>query len=317
MGISHFCIQAESRDLRNPADRALYRELGVKEISISHLAFMKPEHTRDSAKELRELLAADGLTASTCHPPFGSFNGAFSPLRQSPKGRADDLAWMKEFIIRCGLTGVRAIPLHTGGGMLPDAKDWETESVRQYVAELLPTAEEAGVILAIENTNHATPTGFYPGVDGPVALDRNLWKFDDTEKILDFVHGFSSPFVRICYDVGHSHLLGRMKEDLDAFLPDTVMFHLHDNDGVGNDAHIQPGYGNADWRAVFAAIGTMPQRPVLYVEAGPYMHDLSLMVRELSALEEGRVTVKPGGFLEKDEDTGRIVITEASEREDV
>lgn len=297
-----FCIGARGFDLLKAGDRRALRKMGVRQLSIAPQAFMN----RTEAERLRDALAEDGMTAATSHPPFGSFNEPFSTLRQDPAGLKEDLEWLKKFLLRCGILGVKAIPLHTGGAMLPKAQRWEIASARRYVEALLPAAERAGVIIAVENTNHATPLGFYPGVEGAVELNRNLWEFDDTNRILDFVHSFDSPFVKICYDTGHSHLLGKMLPDLDAFLPDVALFHIHDNDGAGNDSHTQPGYGNTPWCAFFEKIrGT--DAP-LFVEAGPRFGDVRLMMDELSAIAENRVTVKRGGFLLKDEDTGRIVL---------
>lgn len=300
-----FCFGCRG-DLWDAEVRRAMREIGFSQLSINVGAFMDGR-TREDAAKLRELLEADGLRAVTSHPPFGSFNESFSTLRQDPAGLAEELEWMKEFILRCGLLGVKAIPLHTGGAMLPRAQRWETECARRYVEALLPAAEQANVIIAIENTNHATPIGFYPGMTEQVPLNRNIWEFDDTQRILNFVHSFNSPFVRICYDTGHSHLLGKMLPDLDAFHDDIALFHIHDNDGAGNDSHTQPGYGNTPWREFFAKIADLPHAP-LFVEAGPRFGDPKRMFEEINAIAENRVIVKHGGFLKKDEDTGRIII---------
>lgn len=307
-----FCISPRGFDLTHPDSRRSLREMGVTQLSIGPQAFMDGSTSRDDARRLRNMLQSDGLTVATSHPPFGSFNEPFSTLRQNPAGLKEDQDWLREYILRCGLLGVKAVPLHTGGAMLPKARPWEIACARRYVEALLPAAEAAGVVIAIENTNHATPIGFYPGMTEQAPLNRNIWQFDDTHRILDFVHGFDSPFVKICYDTGHSHLLGKMLPDLDAFLPDVALFHIHDNDGAGNDAHIQPGYGNSPWQAFFSKIeGT--DAP-LFVEAGPRFGDLPLMLNELLAIADGRVTVKPGGFLLKHEDSGRIIIFPKEER---
>lgn len=299
-----FCIGVFGYDLWNAEDRRKLRDLGLTQLSVGARLLM--ERSCEEIVRLRELLAADGLWAATSHPPFGSFNEPFSTLRQDPTGLAQDLEWMKEYILRCGLLGIRAIPLHTGGAMLPRAQRWETESARRYVEALLPAAEKAGVIIAIENTNHATPIGFFPDMTEQATLNRNIWEFDDTHRILDFVHAFDSPMVKICYDTGHSHLLGKILPDLEAFLPYIALFHIHDNDGAGNDSHTQPGYGNTPWKAFFERIEGIDAP--LFVEAGPKFRSLEQMMAELNAIAENRVVVKPGGFLKKDEDTGHIII---------
>lgn len=307
----NFCLGCNVGKIRDGAYRKMLFDAGVREISADPPVFMSEDWSRDDVKRLADAVREDGLQTVTAHPPFGSFNQPFSTLRQSPKGLREDLAYMNEFILRCGLLGVQAIPLHTGGAMLPDAQDWEIQSAADYVKALLDSAEKAGVIIAVENTNHATAVGFYPGVEEDIPLNLNIWKFDDTERILDFVHSFDSPYVRICYDTGHSHLNGKMLPDLDAFSKEIVLFHLHDGDGLGSDSHIQPGYGNADWETLFAKIKAMPGDPVLFVEARPYFGDYALMIRELSALRDGRLLKKAGGFYVKDENTGHLTVKEA------
>lgn len=307
-----FCINAGGCNLWNHEERLSLRGCGIEQLFINNM-FMRPDFSREMAAKLKEQLADDGLYIMSSHPPFGSYNQPFSILRQSVKGLRRDMEWMKEYILRCGLLGIPAVPLHTGGAMLPSSQNWEVECARNYVRELLPVAESAGVVIAIENTNHATPFNFYPGTEEQSVLNDNIWEFDDTEKILDFVHSFHSPFLQICYDTGHSHLLGRMIPDLDAFFDDIVLFHLHDNDEAGNDAHLQPGYGNTDWKTLFAKIKIYQKIPVLYVEAPPFHGEQALMMSELNAIANGHVHVKDGGFLEKEENTGRIKIVSSEE----
>ncbi|MBQ3762123.1 MAG: sugar phosphate isomerase/epimerase [Clostridia bacterium] len=305
-----FCFWVFKQDIWSPEVRRALKEAGIAEISIEPSAFMPEKYTRDDVRRLRAILDEDGLSVSTAHPPFGSFNQRFSLLRQSPTGLIEDLAYMKEFILRCAILGVKAIPLHTGGAMLPDSRPWEIACAHRYVEALMPTAQEHGVVIAIENTNHATAVGFYEGLEEDVPLNLNIWKFDDTDRILDFVRSFHSPFVKVCYDTGHSHLLGKMLEDYEAFRDEIVLLHLHDNDGAGSDAHLQPGYGNSDWKTLFENIKRMKRTPILFVEAQPRYDDLRLFVREMQALWENRVKIKKGDFLEKDENTAHLSLPE-------
>lgn len=306
-----FCIGAFGVNLRKPEGRQHFRSIGAHQLSFGEPEFMGNAHTQEELYTLRNQLDEEGLRIITSHPSFESFNNPFSTLQQDPERLQIELEWMKEFIVRCGILGVHAFPLHTGGGMLPNARQWEVESVQRYIDVLLPVAQKANVIIAIENTNHATPIGFYPHVRGLVPLNRNIWEFDDSVRIVRLIEHYQSPYVRICYDTGHSHLLGRMMADLNLFLPYIALYHIHDNDGVGNDAHLQPGYGNAPWGAFFERIGKNPAP--LFVEAGPYHRDPALMLKELQAIADGSVIVKEGGFLKKDEDTQHIIITERKE----
>lgn len=228
-----FCVGTHPYDLWDAGGRDAMLAKHARQLSLNG-SFMQEGRRREDAERLRKMLDADGLLAITSHPPFGSYNEPFSVLRQDPDGLQRELAWMKEFLVRCGILGIRAIPLHTGGAMLPQSQPWEVDCAKAYVEALLPTAEKAGVIIAIENTNHAMPLSFYPHMTEQVPLNKNIWSFDDTQKILSFVQAFESPFVRICYDTGHSHLLGRMLADHGAFAPWIALYHLHDNEGAGN-----------------------------------------------------------------------------------
>ena len=305
---TRFCVSAENYDLNSDDTLESLAAAGAGQLSVSYDILMQEGVTCYDIQALRGRLASHGLFAVTSHPPFGSFNEEFSTLRQDREGRARDLDWMEEFIHRCGWLGVSAVPLHTGGAMLPGSKPWEILLAQRYVERLLPVARRANVVIAIENTNHATPIDWYEGVREIVTIDKNVWRFDDTQKILNFVHGFDSPFVKICYDTGHSHLLGKVLPDLAFFLCDIVLYHLHDNDGAGNDAHVQPGYGNTPWREVFALASLGQSRAPMLIEAGPRFGSLPLMIAELDAIMENKVVYMPGGFLKKDEDTGRIMV---------
>lgn len=309
-----FCFWAINHDVWAADARRELKECGINEVSIEPSSYMPEKYSLDDVRRLRELLDNDGINVTTSHPPFGSFNQRFSTLRQSKSGLEEDWAYLKEFLVRCSLLGVKAIPLHTGGAMLPDAQSWEIDSAYRYVEELLPVAENNNVIIAVENTNHATAIGFYPGLEEQVPLNLNIWKFDDTERILEFVHSFDSPYVKVCYDTGHSHLLGRMLPDFWAFYDDIVMLHLHDNDEAGSDAHIQPGYGNSDWKTLFDGVRQMKHMPVLFVESLPYFGDVRLFASEMNALWENRVIRKKGGFYKKDEDNGHLLITEENKQ---
>ena len=306
--MTRFCISADGYRILDDGSLDLLAEQGVSEIGVSCETLMAEGVSRRDIEILGKRLLTRGMDAVTSHPPFGSYNEGFSLLRQTREGLAKDLAWMEEFLIRCGLLGMYAIPLHTGGAMLPGSQPWEVLLARRYVRRLLETAERSRVIIAIENTNHAAPVGWYHGAQEEAVLNRNIWSHDDAGRILEFVRSFRHPYVKICHDTGHSHLLGHLLEDMETYRDDTALYHLHDNDGSGNDAHLQPGYGNTPWNEVFSRIREGKLRAPLLVEAEPYSGKLSVMLQELDAIAGGCVTYMPGGFLKKDPDTGLIAI---------
>lgn len=211
-----FCVGTGSVDICDENECMRLREQNVKRIDIDCERIMDEGTTRKDVERLACMLEKSGLSVETSHPPFGSYNEPFSIISQSPR-RGREIEWMKEFIERCGLLHIKAIPLHTGGAMLPYATDWEIGLAYDYVNSLLPSAEKAGVKIAIENTNHANPVGWDEGVQDDIELNRNIWQYDDTEKIIRFVADIGSSMVGVCYDTGHSHLQGKVVEDMQAF----------------------------------------------------------------------------------------------------
>lgn len=313
-----FCYHVpQGFSLENDADVAKLAAAGVTEVACDEEELvMEVGTTREGLAALRKKLDAAGIRVTTCHPPFGSYNDEFSTIHQPGPKLDEELDYMREFILRCGILGVRAIPLHTGGAMLARAQDWEVQLARDYVNALLPAARAAGVKIAVENTNHAQPLEWYPGMQEKVPLDRNIWYHDDPKCVRAFVQSFDDEMVGICYDTGHAHLQGahRTMEDMALYKGRIVLYHLHDGDGAWSDQHIQPGYGNCDWKALFDSIREQGYDDVpLYVEAGPRFGDMLLMVREMDAIWDGRVTVLPGGYLAKDEDTGHVLVKEVAQ----
>lgn len=303
-----FCVGTDTINIFKEDECIRLREQNIKKISLDCEIFMDGGITRNQVEQLACVLEGNGLSVETSHPPFGSYNEPFGVISQKAR-RSEEIEWMREFIERCGLLHMKAIPLHTGGAMLPGSQDWEVELAYDYVNSLLPSAERAGVKIAIENTNHANPIGWYKGVRSDIELNRNIWEYDDTDKIIRFVESINSDMVGICYDTGHSHLQGKVIEDMQAFKNKIILFHLHDNDGAYNDSHMQPGYGNTPWFELADIMEQQEYENVPYfIEAGPRFGDLKDMLREVSAIFEKRVMAGPGGFLKKDRDSGKIII---------
>lgn len=283
--------------------------VGIVQIGFDETGIMEDGLNDAVLLSIRDNCREAGLSLKTAHPPFGSYHEPFSLIRQEPDGRREDIAYIKEYIRRCGLLGMSVVPLHTSGAMLPGSQPWEVELAAGYIHALLPAARQAGVKLAVENTNHRTPAHWGNGVYRETCLDENIWDYDDTEKIIRFVRELSDPMVGICYDTGHSHMLGRVLEDYDRFAPYIILVHLHDNAGAYNDQHLQPGYGNTPWQALFARMARLDTRSVpIYIEAPPWSGSLARMKQEMDALAAGRVAVLQGGFTRKDECSGYMQI---------
>lgn len=119
---------------------------------------------------------------------------------------------------------------------------------------LATLAEEAGVLIALENLAPA-----YPGA--PLLAHAPLF-------VRDLVRRIDSPAVGLAFDLGHAHITSQLSgvalvDVLAAVREDVVLLHVHDNLGVRRgpgtppgivplrlDLHMAPGRGTLPWRAL-------------------------------------------------------------------
>ena len=298
----------ETNQLLDPALLDHYREQGILGLGLDALYIMHNDTQDIDLIRLKEQVEDSGLNFVTSHPFFGSWNNSFSTASQNKPRVRYELAWMKEFIRRMGLLGMHAFPLHIGGALLPGAAKWELDIVIRYVEELLPAAEEADIIIAIENTNHAWPDHWQPGDGSFTKTDGSSWRHDDPALDLQIVEHFASPRVGICYDIGHAHLQGKAMETLEAFLPHIALYHLHDNGGDWHDSHLQPGYGTTHWFEIFERMSQGQPDAPWYIEAFPRHGSLQLMSKELTALCAGSLQQDGTGFYVKNRMSGKLLL---------
>jgi sugar phosphate isomerase/epimerase len=66
-----------------------------------------------------------------------------------------------------------------------------------------------------------------------------------------------------CFDTGHAHMTGRMREEFELMKPRVRSTHIHDNNGE-EDQHLFPGQGTIDWsRAMQMLASAADQYPLL------------------------------------------------------
>ncbi|NLG52081.1 MAG: sugar phosphate isomerase/epimerase [Chloroflexi bacterium] len=112
-----------------------------------------------------------------------------------------------------------------------------------FFRDLLRTAEEVGIGIAIENVSDALAR---PGA-------RRRYYSVPTE-LIDLVDRLNHPLIGICWDVGHAHLQRLdQRQALRALGKRLVATHIQDNDGV-KDWHMLPYCGDVDWRSVVAGL---------------------------------------------------------------
>lgn len=124
----------------------------------------------------------------------------------------------------------------------------QVERVRWLMAPVIARAEDTGVTLVIENVEDIDPAAR-----------------------LRLAEALKSPAVALSLDTGHAHFAHVLAgaPPVDVFVQTAGRYlqhvHLQDTDGYA-DRHWHPGDGNLNWRAIFAALGTLPRMPRLILE---------------------------------------------------
>ena len=73
--------------------------------------------------------------------------------------------------------------------------------------------------------------------------------------------------VGICFDFGHAHMMGSIREAFEILKRLVCSTHVHDNAKV-QDSHLWPGEGTIDWKEAMELLRSAPQTPPLMLELG-------------------------------------------------
>ncbi|MEE9543922.1 MAG: sugar phosphate isomerase/epimerase family protein [Thermodesulfobacteriota bacterium] len=138
-----------------------------------------------------------------------------------------------------------------------DSQLWLAQSIKTWTL-LAKEAEEAGVVLALENIFETRP---------------------DTLK--DLVEAVGSPNLRVCIDSGHLNLYSEVstEEWFSELGPYIALLHIHDNLGVRDD-HLPVGDGEIDFPEFFSLVREYANGPVYTIEP----HGEEVLWRGLEAI---------------------------------
>lgn len=227
--------------------------LALKEGGIAFLAVLpafydlQPDVIRERARVIEQM----GLCIDTCHLPFGGGNSKHSVCAEDEAVRHETITMWRHYLDLFSLTGMRAVPMHTGGAMHPAAGLCAMESLTDTLRQVLPNARRSGVIIALENTFYPNPCPFSDAKNPSGVAQKYL--NDDCAMLNAYVTQWAEVHIRVCHDVGHSLLFGNSIEtDLKALRPLTALYHIHDNDGI-EDRHWNVGEGVFPWRKLVNA----------------------------------------------------------------
>lgn len=206
---------------------------------------------RGRARQARELL--DGYTGRLgIHAPFKDL----PLLGRDPKIRSIVSERLLTALAFAAEVGATHMVLHSpfelfGHILMHNARGFgraeKIAMVHTTLADVFPTAQQAGCMLVFENIFDTNP-----------------------EPLLDLVRSFQSEYVRMSLDTGHAmitHRLGGPTPDAWVREAGALLGHVHlqDSDGFW-DRHWLPGDGNLNWVALFQALGMLEQQPRLLIE---------------------------------------------------
>lgn len=235
---------ADHRDWLFDMDRDL-------ELQTFHQAEVLDGDWRTPADEAKRLL--DGFKGRLgIHGPFWGF--AIDSL--DPEIRKVVSRRMMQGLDVCERTGATLMVIHSpynrwsaqNFGQLPGAHERVIDMVASTLEPAIKRAEEAGVVLAMENIQDIDP-----------AARRRLCAH------------FGSPSLKLSIDTGHAQIahVTDGAPPVDYFVRDAgadlVHVHLQDCDGYA-DRHWSLGEGSIRWRAVFDALAGIDAAPRLVLE---------------------------------------------------
>ena len=253
---------------------------GVKAVEVSFIPFASSD---DQLRDLSRRYAEAGVPWRSIHAQFGDdgdLGSAIEALRvHGVKGHQD-------IISRAEVVGARYIVVHPGRGVRDVTRIPAQEvSTRRSLEELVPLAEKAGVVLALENM-----------------LPKHTYEQADRQRAL--VDEFASPALQTCFDSGHAHVGEGVPQVVKALGETIVTVHMADND-TSRDLHLQPPYGTINWTQVFKGLEAAGYRDVLTVETRPWgAAQPSRLVLEMQALYHTAMGTDAFPRLLRDERTG-------------
>ncbi len=225
---------------------ALSRSEGVQYLELYWRSFFR-QRTVEFGRGLRDVWAEAGVTIDSLHGPHGESCDLAAP---EPAARQAAVALWRELLEPFAATGCRVAVLHPSAGRTPRADRAEAaRRLADSLAELLPAAQQAGLLLALENLG--------PGQFGC-----------REEELLAVLEACDSPALGLCFDTGHAHLTRRLLPLHDALAARCVHYHISDNDQLA-DHHAPPPYGTIPWQPFWQRVAAQAPRHPLLLEVPP------------------------------------------------
>jgi sugar phosphate isomerase/epimerase len=106
------------------------------------------------------------------------------------------------------------------------------------------------------------------------------------DRLVEMIHAAHFDDVGVCFDFGHAHIMGSVREGFEILRTHIRSTHVHDND-KNKDAHLWPGQGTIDWKEAMKLLRSAPQVPplLLELEENEKINSLEKLVETFDQLE--------------------------------
>jgi len=211
--------------------------------------------TRAEIEKTAALYKQSDLKIDSFHLPFAPEDDVASFYISV---RNEAVNTMRRWMEAAATLGARVVILHP----TTSRANFEVEGLDPYLSalddslgKLLPSAEELGLVIALEN--------MLPGPYGRLGASPEHFQI--------FHQKFAHPHLGFCLDTGHALVAAqeRASDFLEAMAPGLVAFHLADNAG-DRDSHLAPGRGRVDWSQVFRKMREVGFNQVACIETPPF-----------------------------------------------
>lgn len=198
--------------------------------------------------KIKKALSKNGIVVNQIHGPWRV------PRDGSEDDRAERFGKMTKAMVMAKHLGAKYMAIHPlmpYGADSPENPEEVYRINKRFFEALAKVGAGLGVTVCLENM----PFRSFP-------LSR-------TEDILKFIKDIDSPFLKVCFDTGHAHILGEdITNSIKILGDDLKILHVHDNDGQ-EDLHLPPYYGTIDWAEFAEALYDIGYGGVLSLETSP------------------------------------------------
>ena len=296
-------------ELRRALDLRAFAEAGADAVVMTDCILGEMLGSLAAAARWRALLADAGLRFRDAHSTY--IGGLDDPECADPALWRPMIDRYRAQLDLCAAFGVETLTVHPG---VPRAEEPGRDGVASATARLLraldailPAAEEANVVICLENI-------FFPTCTVAVLLEA--------------VRRFPSPWLGLCWDSGHDNLvrsgapdseeqtacreaakvgLDRERNDrvLEGMLPHVATCHVHSNDGQ-RDRHWLPDdpRGTVDWTRLVPLLLSAPRLRQIQCEAVPKLANPFSPAQSVAALRNVFACWRQGGCAERIEPAG-------------